>query len=240
MLFRNSPALVRVVPFGLFLALTFCQDYFGEAGRYWFYLAKTLAGAWLISLVRPFIAEMRWRISWEAVAVGFGVFVMWVGLDGLYPTLDQVCQHYLCPLLKNIGLESWCPKPSRVAPWNPSLRFGAGSALAGTFVLVRVIGSWLIVPPLEEVFSRSFLYRYIAKPDFQSVPLGQFILMPFLVTAVIFGFEHHEWLAGILCGFAYQGLVCWKKRLGEAITAHAVTNFLLGVWVVWRGAWHFW
>jgi CAAX prenyl protease-like protein len=70
--------------------------------------------------------------------------------------------------------------------------------------------------------------------------LGQFGWTPFLATAAIFGFAHHEWLAGILCGFAYQGLVCWKKRLGDAMTAHAITNFLLGVWVVWRGAWHFW
>jgi membrane protease YdiL (CAAX protease family) len=56
----------------------------------------------------------------------------------------------------------------------------------------------------------------------------------------MFGFGHHEWLAGILCGFAYQGLVCWKKRLGDAMTAHAITNFLLGVYVVWKGAWNFW
>ena len=49
-------------------------------------------------------------------------------------------------------------------------------------------------------------------------------------------FEYH----GILCGFAYQGLVIWKRRLGDAITAHAITNFSLGVWVVWKGAWQFW
>ena len=53
-------------------------------------------------------------------------------------------------------------------------------------------------------------------------------------------FAHREWLAGILCGFAYQGLVCWKKRLGDAMTAHAITNFLLALWVVGRGAWKFW
>ena len=39
---------------------------------------------------------------------------------------------------------------------------------------------------------------------------------------------------------AAAGLVLWKGRLGDAITAHAVTNFLLGLWVVWKGAWQFW
>jgi len=28
--------------------------------------------------------------------------------------------------------------------------------------------------------------------------------------------------------------------LGDAITAHAITNLLLGLWVVWQGAWKFW
>jgi CAAX prenyl protease-like protein len=102
------------------------------------------------------------------------------------------------------------------------------------------LGSTLIVPMLEEVFYRSFLYRYLVKGDFLSVPLGFFGWMPFLVTSIVFGFSHYEWLAGILCGMAYQGLVCWKGRLGDAMTAHALTNLLLGLWVVWKGAWHFW
>ncbi|MBO4545513.1 MAG: CPBP family intramembrane metalloprotease, partial [Verrucomicrobia bacterium] len=64
--------------------------------------------------------------------------------------------------------------------------------------------------------------------------------MPFVVVSVIFGLVHQEWLAGILCGLVYQGLVCYKGRLGDAITAHGITNLLLGIWVVWRGAWNFW
>jgi CAAX prenyl protease-like protein len=64
--------------------------------------------------------------------------------------------------------------------------------------------------------------------------------VPFLVTALAFGFSHNEWLAGIVCAMVYQGLVIRKNRLGDAMTAHAITNFLLGVWVVWKGAWNFW
>ena len=108
------------------------------------------------------------------------------------------------------------------------------------FIAVRVLGSSLVVPPLEEVFFRSFVYRYLFQPDFLSVPLGRFAWTPFLLTSILFGLEHNQWLAGILCGLAYQGLVCRKKRLGDAITAHAITNLLLGLWVVWRGAWNFW
>ena len=235
-----SPILARVVPFVVFVALTFCQGRMGEASRYWFYFAKTIVGAWLLWQVRPSVPEMEWRFSWEAVAAGVTVFVLWVGLEGFYPSVDQLIQRFCCPLLKAVGLDSWCGVSTEVRPWNPRLAFGEHAFLAWMFVLVRILGSSIVVPPLEEVFYRSFLYRYIATPDFQSTPLGRFGVAPFLVTGLVFGLSHREWLPGILCGFAYQGLVCWRKRLGDAMTAHAVTNFLLGLWVVWRGAWQFW
>ncbi len=227
----HSPTLSRVLPFAVFLALTGCQDYCGGTGRYWFYLLKTVAAAWMLWELRSVIPEMQWKPSWEAVLTGAVVFGIWVGLEGWYPPLDG--------LLKPIGLMGGEPgKPS--AGWNPHLQFGEGSVAAWFFVAIRITAASLVVPPLEEVFFRSFLYRFLVRADFLSVPLGLFALMPFVLCSVLFGLEHREWLAGILCGLAYQGLVCWKKRLGDAIVAHAITNCLLGLWVTWRGAWQFW
>jgi uncharacterized protein len=228
--FAASPLLARVVPFGIFLALTLGQGQFGEASRYWFYLAKTLVGIWLILEMRPFVAEMRWAMSWEAVLVGAGVFALWAGLPPEWTT-----QHSLW-----VKLAITHPPAAAPTLWNPHGQFGDNSALAWLMIGVRLAGSTFIVPPLEEVFYRSFLYRYMAKPDFQSVPLNRFAWTPFLATAAVFGFAHNEWLAGLLCGAAYQWLVLRKNRLGDAMTAHAITNFLLGLWVVWRGAWNFW
>jgi CAAX protease family protein len=216
-IFAESPVAARVAPFLIFLALTVCQGEFGAASAYWFYFAKTIAGAWLIWEMRPFVSEMRWAISWEAIAVGIAIFAVWVGIDPFY-------RH----LMKG------------GATGNPNEQFGEHSALAWFFIAVHILGMTFIVPPLEEVFYRSFLYRYIANQNFLSVPLNQFLPWPFFATAAIFGFSHSEWLAGILCGMAYQWLVLRKNRLGDAMTAHAITNFLLGVWIVWQGAWHFW
>jgi uncharacterized protein len=213
----GSPAVPRVVPFLVFLALTFCQGKFGAASACWFYLVKTLAGAWLVWEMRPLVLEMRWALSWEAVAAGIGVLVMWIGLDQFYPHL-----------LKG------------GATGNPNDQFGSGSALAWFFIVVHILGMTLVVPPLEEVFYRSFLYRYLASQNFLSIPFKRLAPLPFCATALVFGFSHNEWLAGILCGAAYQWLVIRKDRLGDAMTAHAITNFLLGIWIVWRGAWHFW
>jgi len=228
--FAASPATARVAPFVVFLALTFCQGQFGAASAYWFYFAKTLVGAWLIWEMRPFVAEMRWAVSWEAVAVGLGIFVIWVGISGEWTTQTS--------LWVKLGVSH--PPASPPERWNPNEQFGNGSALAWLMIAARILGSTFVVPPLEEVFYRSFLYRCIARPDFQSLPLNQFLPLPFFATAAVFGFSHNEWLAGILCGAAFQWLVLRKNRLGDAMTAHAITNLLLGVWIVWKHAWQFW
>jgi len=220
---QASPAAARVAPFLIFLGLTFFQDAFGEAGRYWIYFGKTLVGAWLIWLARPLVAELKWAFSWEAVVVGIGVCAIWIGLD---------------PYYHHFGAKA--PEEMAKSCWNPLREFGAASALGWFFVVVRILGSSIVVPPIEEMFYRSFLYRFIANPDFEKVPLRYFSWIPFLAASVVFGFAHYEWLAGILCGMAYQWLVIRRGRLGEAMTAHAITNFLLGVWVIWKNDWMFW
>jgi hypothetical protein len=212
-----SPILVRVIPFAAFAALTVLQGRFGEASQYWTYALKTIVGAWLLWVVWPHVKEMRWSFSWEAVTAGIAVFVAWVGLDS----------HYWMPF-------------SRSLIFNPLSTYGSGSALALIFLAVRTFGSSLVVPPLEEVFYRSFLYRYLIKPKFLEIPLTRFHWKAFLVACVIFGLGHYEWLSGILCAFAYQGLVIKKGRLGDAMTAHAITNFLLAIWVITHRAYYFW
>jgi len=214
---QSSPILSRVVPFAVFALLTLLQGQFGENSQYWMYVAKTVIGAWLLWLVRPYVKEMRWNISWEAVVAGVFIFVVWVGLDGFYPTLEKSS-----------------------ATFDPISAYGAGSFLSLFFIGVRIVGSSLIVPLREEVFYRSFIYRYLQQADFLKVRLGRFHWKSFLITGIIFGVGHYEWLPGILCAFAYQGLVCRRDRLGDAILAHTITNFLLGLWVVARSAYVFW
>ena len=215
-----SPAQARVLPFVLFVAPLFVQDWLGDAARHWVYLGRTLIGAWCIWEMRSLVPEMRWKISWEAVVAGVLALVIWVGLDPFYPS-----NHLLF-------------KAS--SPWNPFNDFGKGSAFAWFFFSVRTLGSSLVVPPLEEVFWRSFLYRYFISADFEKVALNRLHWGSIIVTSLLFGLEHYQWLAGILVGLLFQFLVLRKGRLGDAIVAHAITNFLLSLWVYWRGDWAFW
>ncbi|MEW6157169.1 MAG: CAAX prenyl protease-related protein [Verrucomicrobiota bacterium] len=219
-----SPLLPRVVPFAVFVLLTALQGKLGPGSQFWIYVAKTVVGAWMLWAIRDLLPEMRWNFSAEAIIAGVIVFLVWVGLDPSYPKLNQF-----------FGNE---PKPGAI--WNPFAFYGASSSWAWFFAIARIVGSAIVVPPLEEVFYRSFLYRYIARANFTEVPLNHLDWKAFVVTVAIFGLAHNEWLAGFICAAVYQGLVLWKGRLGDAITAHAITNLLLGLWVVWKGAWNFW
>lgn len=213
----QRPLAARVVPFVIFLILTSLQGKFGPESHFWFYAGKTVLGAIMLWIVWPVISELRWAFSWEAVVAGIAVFVIWVGIDPYYPKWGKT-----------------------EITWNPFTQFGEGSPLAWGLIMLRIVGSGLVVPPLEELFYRSAAYRYIVKPDFLNVPLGTFDLRAFLITVAAFGTAHHQWLAAILCAIIYQALIFRKKRLGDAMTAHAITNILLGVWIVWKDDWKFW
>lgn len=219
-----SPEYARAMPFVVFLLFTFAPMLTKAGGMiYWTYVAKTFVAVWLVWEMRKFVVEMRWAFSWEAVVVGVAVFVMWVGIDPFYPKFNFLM------------------KDTEESIWNPFKQFGDGSALAWALIVIRIFGMTFVVPPLEEVFYRSLLYRYLIRYDFQSVAFKHFDGVAFVIASLLFASEHFQWLAGILCGFAYQLLVLRKNRLGDAMTAHAITNFLLGVYVVWKGgdAWKF-
>ena len=217
---ETSPIHARVVPYVIIVVLTFIQDSFEGPGRYWLYFGKMLVGIWCIWEMRTLVPEMRWALSWEAIVVGVLVFAIWVGLDPYYPKSE---------FLFKVG-----------KPWNPFQQFGEGSALGFFFVAVRTLGSAIVVPPIEEAFFRSFLYRYLVRLDFTAMPFKRLHWLSLIVTSMLFGLAHYQWLAGVLCGLAFQGLVIRKNRLGDAMTAHAITNFLLGIWIPARGAWQFW
>src|SRR5690349_9146082 len=149
--FRASTVHARALPYIIILVLTFIQDCFAGPPRYWIYLLKMIVGAWCIWEVRALVPEMRWAFSWEAMIVGLLVCLIWVGLDPYYGKVQ---------LLVKAG-----------SPWNPLNKFGENSTRGWLFAVVRIVGSALIVPPIEEVFYRSFLYRYLVRREFTTLPM---------------------------------------------------------------------
>ena len=105
--------------------------------------------------------------------------------------------------------------------------------------IMKLIGSAFVIAPVEEVFFRSFLYRWLQDRDFASVPLSRFDLSAFLWTVFLFTLEHDRPIAAAMAGGVY-GLLAIRCGLGSAIIAHVVTNLALGLHVVCHGQWGFW
>lgn len=239
---QSSPTAARVAPFVCFVVLTALQGKLGPDSHFYLYTLKTFLGAWMVWAVRKSVPELKVAWTMPAILTGVGVFVLWVGLDGLYPSLSKLggMLSKLYGMVFGSPSEKSSKEVATAFSWNPFQYYSQQPGLAWFYFLVRSIGVAVVVPPIEELFYRSFLYRSVVRPDFEAHPLSLFAAKGFWVTCLVFGFVHQEWLPGILCAMAYQGLVLRRGDLGEAVVAHGVTNALLAVWVYTKGAWHFW
>ncbi len=219
--------LVRVLPFALFILLLALLDPLGD----WLgpdfdvrlvYPVKTvLVAAIMLYLVREYVElrqlpdDGRWLWLW-APLVGAGVFVLWIHLDWGWLNLASEDGFVYDPRDPVSGEIDW------------------------TLAAFRLAGSALLVPVMEELFWRSFLMRWIDRHDFLNLAPALVSLKAILVSSLVFGFEHTLWFAGILAGLAYAWLYRASGSLWPPILAHAVTNGMLGLWVLHTGQWQFW
>ena len=156
------------------------------------------------------------------ILVGVLVTVLWI-----VPELSDVYRTWFCWPIGSLPTPS-----SKPSPYDPAV---CGWALT----ITKLIGSAFVIAPVEEVFFRSFLYRWLQQRDFLSVPLSRFDLSAFLWTVFLFTLEHDRPLAAAMAGALY-GFTAIRFGLTSAIAAHVTTNLLLALHVMFCGAWAFW
>lgn len=249
--------LPYLVPFAAFLILTYAGAYSGPHGIYIFYPIKTLVvgGILLYYASRKSYPELQRKFSWLAVLVGILVFVIWVSPEEI--------ARYVAPgeRIVEFSEDTWIAPQEKVLSkpfpnytlidWLRLTKIGVykdqfdpykyGIDLLAWFIIAfRLAGAVIVVPIFEELFWRSFALRWLIKDDFLSVPIGAFTWFSFAVVTLGFGFEHHEWLVGLIAGVLYAVLLYKTKRLFDCVLAHAVTNLLLGIYVLSTQQWHLW
>jgi CAAX prenyl protease-like protein len=82
--------------------------------------------------------------------------------------------------------------------------------------------------------------RWIDNPTFEASVPQQIGLRAIVLSTFVFMLAHTLWLAAIVAGLAYAWLYVRTGKLWVAVIAHAVTNGVLGVWVVMTRNWAFW
>ena len=221
----SRAAVVRVAPFVAFMVLLAARgavpadNPWGIDPRWLYGAAVVVVGgllAWCWREYGELVAQAlpsatEWLL---AVAVGLVVFVLWIQLDAPWMRIGEPSAGFVP--LDAAGRPVW------------------------PLVAVRWVGASLIVPVMEELFWRSFLMRWIERPQFESVEPQRVGLKAVLLSTFVFMLAHTLWLAAIVAGLAYAWLYVRTGKLWVPIVAHAVTNGALGVWVVMSGNWAFW
>jgi len=158
----------------------------------------------------PRATPAQWGAS---VAAGVAVFVAWICLD---------------------------------QPWNSFPLHGgfdpaqAPQGLAAPLVALRLFALVVTVPLMEELFWRSFLLRWIDSRNFLAADPGSASPRAMFLVVALFGAEHSQWLAGLLAGAAYTAIYVRTRNILLTTLSHAITNALLGTWILSCGNWRFW
>lgn len=218
----DRDVLARVLPFAIYMGFIIVADVLGRLGwsgedLRWLYPLKVALVAGALWLGWRHYHELTWRaLPWRVVATAVGVgvlvLVLWLNLDADWMVAGS-----------SVGFEPRTDSASDYA-----------------LLAARLLGAAVVVPVMEELFWRSFLMRWLVAPDFLRVPPAQITLRAGLITMVLFGVEHNLWLAGMVAGLAYGLLYVRSQNLWVPILAHAVTNGLLGVWIVSTGMGSYW
>jgi uncharacterized protein len=184
------------------------------------YVLKAFLVAGLLVWLWPIFSRIRWDYWWLGLILGVIGIVQWVGMQ-LW--LQSVVPPLPWPFNVHPPKEIFDPFDKIQPLW-----------LTWTWIILRASSAVLLVPVMEELFWRDYLWRRIVAPN--DWDWKAFILIP-LVFASVHG---HWWLSAIAWGFMIGGLLVWTKSLGACIVMHVTTNLLLQVYVLWTRDWSFW
>jgi CAAX prenyl protease-like protein len=184
---------------------------------YWMYPLQTLLCAVLLWWFWRHYDFHRFKGVFFTLGVAVLVFVLWISPQAFF------------------GFEP------RTEGFNPSL-FADQPGLYWATVMGRFLRLVIIVPLVEEIFWRGFLLRYFVNEKFETVPFGTFTWMSFAVVTGGFMLVHSyaDWPAAAVTGALYNLVAIRTKSLTSCVIAHAVTNLLLGLWIMQTGQWGFW
>ena len=227
---NQHKTLSRVLPFAVYILLLALGAYLApichslNLDDKWLYVFRIVLVALLIVYfwreftelkftalnVRPTVTDL-----FVAVAAGLLVLIFWVA-----------------------PFPAWATLGSDHASFNPVE--GETKQAAFFWLSTRILGAALVVPVMEELFWRSFVMRWVDNKNFLSIHPENISPYAYISSSALFALEHNLWLAGLFAGLVYGALYIKYKNLWVPIFAHAVTNGLLGIWVVQTGNWQYW
>ncbi|MCH2114660.1 MAG: CAAX prenyl protease-related protein [Pirellulales bacterium] len=213
----------------------------------WVYTTKVVLTLLAMVLVWRGYQAFPVRVSGLSVCVGVVGVVLWIALCQLRlePKIIGPVDRFLggfIPGLEegdtaSVGLMGILDAGERSA-FNPLEQLSDSPAWAYAFLAIRFFGLAMLVPVMEEFFLRGFLMRYVQHETWWQLPLGEVNRMAVVVGTLVPMLMHP---GELLAAFVWFSMVTWlmvrTRNIWDCVVAHAVTNFLLGVYVVVWDQW---
>ncbi len=221
--------IARILPYFLFGLAVSLKDRF-LPDPVWGAVLPYGAAAAALLYFRKSYTELRFpRLSFReiviAMAVGTVGIIIWVAPYHFFPDLHRIDGFF--------GLLG--------GPRNAVLPTRSGSPHGWTaYVAARSIGYILVTPVFEELFIRSFLFRYLIRPQFTSVPFGAYTHPAFWVSSAFFALTHPEWIVAFIYSTLLNLLLVRRGIFSSCVIAHATSNAILVVFVLLTGEWMLW
>lgn len=215
----------RVIPFAVYILFLVLDQF----------LSAALLGAGL---------DVRWLYAMRAGVVALLLVVLWRGYSELsWPAGLSAGAWWMALAGGVMVFMLW------LLPYPAWAELGGGSGFIPThadgsidplLAAIRIAGAALVVPLMEELFWRSCIMRWLDRKDFMQLDPARVSWRAYAVSALLFALAHSLWLAGLLAGLIYGWLYIRYRNLWMPVLAHAVTNGMLGLWVLRSGEWRYW
>lgn len=198
--------------------------------KYYPYVYSIKIGLTVLAMlaVIPGYRAFPFRVNGIAWIIGAMGAVAWVGL----------CRLHLEPkILTPLGLGGILELGRRPG-FNPLEQLKDNPQWAYGFLAIRFFGLVVVVSIIEEFFLRGFLMRYVMDVDWPLIPFACVNQLALLVgTAFPMLMHPGELIAAAVWFSMVTWLMLRTKNIWDCVIAHAVTNLLMGLWVLYSGDW---
>lgn len=189
-------------------------------------------------LCAAFSADFQWFYPLRALSTALAIIVLWkhFGLAPAFPHLVPVLGGILVFLVWIMLL-----RPSAEADKIfENILFSVPSTVSAGWLIIRFLGSAIIIPIAEELAFRGYLLSLLSSRA-EIRPATRCIhWFPMIATSLIFGVLHSSWMAATIAGCIYYLVKLYSGRLWDAVAAHMTSNFLLSLYVLVSGHWSYW
>lgn len=200
---RQDWLAARILPFVVFMLGSTLTSAIFQEPEFGYPLTAVMMGS-ALAVFLPALRQRPWVPHPEAIGVGAVIGLVWV-LSAPAAVTGSVALSWQLGALGGLGLTLW--------------------------IALRLIGTIVFVPLIEELFFRGYLLSRLDRGTTVSRVLA------LTVSSALFGLLHDRWIEGAAAGLAFGLLMLRRNALQDAVWAHITANLIVAAFALARADW---